>query len=163
MSKQALFVGAIASVIAINSVFADTTVTSRGYVDTEVAKKQDLIETNREYPWHYEMPNWQPEVNLVTTSYNDNNEIVGNEYGILSRNDLLDGYWYGNTILQRLIATLSDDEGGRVIAGTVPSTYVVGEAVRDLDYKKQDKMVCAGWPDGVTQDDAHCWLWSTED
>ena len=34
MSKKTLFIGAIASIIAINSVFADTTVTSKQYVDT---------------------------------------------------------------------------------------------------------------------------------
>ncbi len=35
--------GAIASILTINSVFADTVVTSRGYVDTEIAKKQNKI------------------------------------------------------------------------------------------------------------------------
>ncbi len=44
MSKKPLFIGAIASIIAINSVFADTTVTSRNYVDTQVATKQNKID-----------------------------------------------------------------------------------------------------------------------
>ena len=35
MSKKTLFIGAIASIIAINSVFADTTVTSKDYVDNQ--------------------------------------------------------------------------------------------------------------------------------
>ena len=43
MSKT-LLLGAFASVIAINSVFGDTTVTSRGYVDTQVATKQTKID-----------------------------------------------------------------------------------------------------------------------
>ena len=43
MSKKLLLLGAIASIIAINSVFGDTTVTSKDYVDTEVAKKQNTI------------------------------------------------------------------------------------------------------------------------
>ncbi len=34
MSKRPLLLGAVASIIAINSVFADTTVTSKQYVDT---------------------------------------------------------------------------------------------------------------------------------
>ena len=34
MSKKTLLLGAVASIIAINSVFADTTVTSKTYVDT---------------------------------------------------------------------------------------------------------------------------------
>ena len=41
--KQALFIGAIASVLTINSVLADTVVTSRNYVDTQDALKQDKI------------------------------------------------------------------------------------------------------------------------
>ncbi len=43
MSKKSLLLGAVASIIAINSVFADTTVTSRNYVDTQDALKQDKI------------------------------------------------------------------------------------------------------------------------
>ncbi len=45
MSKKSLFIGAVASIIAINSVFGDTTstVTSRGYVDAAVATKQPKI------------------------------------------------------------------------------------------------------------------------
>ncbi len=35
--------GAIASILTINSVIADTTVTSKNYVDAEVAKKQNTI------------------------------------------------------------------------------------------------------------------------
>ena len=44
--KQALFVSAIASILTINSVMADTTstVTSRGYVDAAVATKQNKID-----------------------------------------------------------------------------------------------------------------------
>ncbi|MBQ6736332.1 MAG: hypothetical protein IJQ90_02490 [Alphaproteobacteria bacterium] len=42
MSKT-LFIGAIASVLTINSVLADTIVTSRGYVDAADALKQDKI------------------------------------------------------------------------------------------------------------------------
>ena len=43
MSKKSLLFGAIASIIAINSVFADTTVTSKTYVDNRDALKQDKI------------------------------------------------------------------------------------------------------------------------
>ena len=39
MSKKTLFIGAVASIIAINSVFADTTVTTRDYVDTNFQTK----------------------------------------------------------------------------------------------------------------------------
>ena len=43
MIKKSLLLGAIASVIAINSVFADTIVTSKSYVDNRDALKQDKI------------------------------------------------------------------------------------------------------------------------
>ncbi len=43
MIKKSLLFGAIASVIAINSVFADTIVTSQSYVDNHDALKQDKI------------------------------------------------------------------------------------------------------------------------
>ena len=44
MRISVLGIGAIASIIAINSVFADTTVTSKQYVDTQVATKQNKID-----------------------------------------------------------------------------------------------------------------------
>ncbi len=43
MSKKTFLLGAIASIIAINSVFADTIVTSQSYVDNHDALKQDKI------------------------------------------------------------------------------------------------------------------------
>jgi hypothetical protein len=43
MIKKSLLLGAIASIIAINSVFADTIVTSQSYVDNRDALKQDKI------------------------------------------------------------------------------------------------------------------------
>ena len=43
MIKKSFLLGAIASVIAINSVFADTIVTSKSYVDNRDALKQDKI------------------------------------------------------------------------------------------------------------------------
>ncbi len=43
MIKKSFLLGAIASVIAINSVMADTTVTSKTYVDNHDALKQDKI------------------------------------------------------------------------------------------------------------------------
>ena len=44
MSKKTLLLGAIASIITINSVFADTTVTTKDYVDSQVATKQTKID-----------------------------------------------------------------------------------------------------------------------
>ena len=49
MSKKTLLLGAVASIIAINSVFADTTVTSKQYVDLvygEFCESNDDCGTN---------------------------------------------------------------------------------------------------------------------
>ena len=43
MSKKTLLLGAIASVLTINAFAVTSTVTSKDYVDTEVAKKQNTI------------------------------------------------------------------------------------------------------------------------
>ena len=48
MSKKTLLLGAIASIIAINSVFADTTVTSKQYVDTTRQATIPAADTNYE-------------------------------------------------------------------------------------------------------------------
>ena len=50
MSKKPLFIGAIASIIAINSVFGDTTVTSKQYVDTTRQATIPVAGTNRNTP-----------------------------------------------------------------------------------------------------------------
>ena len=50
MSKKSLFIGAVASIIAINQVFADTTVTSKQYVDTTRQATIPAAETNIETP-----------------------------------------------------------------------------------------------------------------
>ncbi len=50
MSKKTLFIGAVASIIAINSVFADTTVTSKTYVDTTRQATIPVAGTNEDTP-----------------------------------------------------------------------------------------------------------------
>ncbi len=50
MSKKPLFIGAVASILAINSVFADTTVTSKQYVDTTRQATIPVAGTNRNTP-----------------------------------------------------------------------------------------------------------------
>ncbi len=70
MSKKPLLLGAVASIIAINSVFADTTVTSKQYVDTTRQATIPAAETNIETPG----------VSVVT--YTDTAGTIG-ERGIL--------------------------------------------------------------------------------
>ena len=50
MSKKSILLGAIASVIAINSVFADTIVTSKSYVDTTRQATIPVAGTNANTP-----------------------------------------------------------------------------------------------------------------
>ncbi len=50
MSKKPLFIGAVASIIAINSVLADTTVTSKTYVDTTRQATIPVAGTNANTP-----------------------------------------------------------------------------------------------------------------
>ena len=50
MIKKSFLLGAIASIIAINSVFADTIVTSKSYVDTTRQATIPAAETNIETP-----------------------------------------------------------------------------------------------------------------
>ena len=70
MSKQALFIGAIASIIAINQVVADTTVTSKQYVDTTRQATIPTADTN------YEANGGG--VSVVT--YTDNAGVLGERY-----------------------------------------------------------------------------------
>ena len=83
MIKKSFLLGAIASVIAINSVFADTIVTSKSYVDTTRQATIPAAETNIETPG----------VSVVT--YTDTAGTIG-ERGIFNPETDFDGQ--NNTI-----------------------------------------------------------------
>ena len=152
MSKP-LFIGAIASIIAINSVFADTTVTSRQYVDTEVAKKQNIISTGLvdfENNWdgHHEI-NDMP----ALVSYETETGVVGNKYGIITQSNVENWSFECDSFN---CGPMEEADYLIPTAAAVKSGY--SSLYNDI-MGKQDKMTCAGWPDGVTQNDANCWLW----
>ena len=80
MSKKPLFIGAVASIIAINSVFANTIVTSQTYVDNADALKQDIITTGL-----VDFEHDGDDINGLSAlvSYDTTSGVVGNKYGIL--------------------------------------------------------------------------------
>ena len=153
MSKKTLLFGTIASIIAVNSVFADTTtstVTSKNYVDAEVAKKQNIIETGLvdfENNWdgHYEI-NDMP----ALVSYETETGVVGNKYGIIAQSNVenwgfeCDSFYCGPM---------------READYLIPTAAAVQSGYGRLYDDKQNKMTCAGWPDGVAHTDENCWLW----
>ena len=106
--KQALFIGAIASILTINSVIADTTVTSRNYVDTQDALKQDKITagTTGNVVTYNGTQNGQAQFsergifNFETDWDDENGEIVsGHEGDLLDAGSIVPGlYNMGNTV-----------------------------------------------------------------
>ncbi len=151
MSKKPLLLGAVASIIAINSVFADTTVTSRQYVDTEVAKKQNIISTG--------LVGIDNNSNLLPAlvSYDSESDVVGNEYGILSQ-AVVDSWEYSGP--ECLSMHCNDVENyDKVIPTAQAVTEALNHAQEFTSQYYQSKMTCAGYPDGVPHLDENCWLW----
>ncbi len=154
MSKKPLFIGAVASIIAINSVLADTTVTSRGYVDTEVAKKQDIIESAMVNSGTVENRPWEDQLTSIA-SYDDDG-LVANKYGILSQ-ELIDN---AEMALSNYFGYLRYGSPELAHADkAVPTVAKVVEEFRFFDSAKQNELTCAGYPDGVPHTDENCWLW----
>ena len=159
MRISVLTIGAIASILSINSVFATTsTVTSKDYVDTALETKQDLIEVSGG-GWYY---GWQPEATLVSSSGSEDGDVTGNQYGILDA--MGDGIPYYATkpsgdidYAETFREFITDEDGDGLSHFTVPNTYFVGAAVSQVNYDAT--MRCAGWPDGVQHTDENCWLW----
>lgn len=157
MRISILTIGAFASIIAINSVFADTTVTSKQYVDTEVAKKQNIIETGLVSV----DANTQPLSAVV--SYDTENDIVGNEYGILTQEIVEDWGVDCSTIHCNFDST----ESAR-FDRAIPTVTAVKTAL-EQDYNMLQaeiisltRKVCAGWPDDIPvaqRNNTNCWLW----
>ncbi len=154
MSKKPLFIGAVASIIAINSVFADTTVTSRGYVDTEVAKKQDIIESAM-------IPQTTDKLLQDTlpsiASYDDEDGLVANKFGILTYPQLA---WSETQLMYTF--DLTDSQDLAFADRVVPTAAAVQDSLYTLYKTKANKMTCAGWPDGVQHMDENCWLWTKQ-
>ncbi len=125
MSKK-LLLGAIASIIAINSVFADTTstVTSRQYVDNALETKQDKITTGYVETSYDSLP--------ALVSYYDG-ELTGNKIGIL------DSYTV-EEFNESKLRFLDKETEGRDYDTVVPTVTLVADAIEDLWRNKQDSL-----------------------
>lgn len=133
--KQALFIGAIASVLTLNNAMAlgENTVTSKSYVDARDATKQDIIS----------MPGAEGFIMIYDGIDEETGQSMFNAREMYP--DVSLDQWDG-----------TDKQTGRMI----PGVNSVWTALQD----RQAKMTCAGWPDGTTQydathTDANCWLW----
>ncbi len=136
MSKKLLF-AAIASV-AMGHAFADATtqtITTQDYVDNqddaiyeyvddELANKQDLIETDNWSPDSHYLPVY---TTLVTSDMDNNNEIRGDTYGIMTGDALreVSGFYDGRGFL----TLAGNEDAGSIVGSTVPTTATVADAL----------------------------------
>ena len=144
MRISVLTIGAIASIIAINSVFADTTtstVTSRDYVDAQDALKQDIIPTPMD---ELELP---VSTTLVTNDLGDN-EIRGDRFSILDGDALwtMGHNWWPNSgyAAERELINLDTEENYSFsdIEHTVPTAMAVSKAlyyiVENMSHRRRE-------------------------
>jgi hypothetical protein len=150
MIKKSLLLGAIASIIAINSVLADTTVTSKTYVDNQDDAlyneldeiKQDIVPvagTNASTP------------GSAVVTYTGTAGQIG-ERGILEPGQLLD---------------MQTDANKLVTVGQV--SYALGQVSEQIEQATHlprtttTNKVCTEWVSGQSHTDANCLLWNLVD
>ncbi len=150
MRISVLTIGAIASTIAINSVFADTTVTSRNYVDTQDALKQDKITAGTTG-------------NVVTYNGTQNGQAQFSERAIFNPETGFDENW----------DVVSGHEGDLVTAGfIVPDVNNIYNQITDLGDQIEQVTnlpettvtykTCVGW-NSEFHTDNNCILWNLSD
>lgn len=165
MSKKALLLGAIASIIAINSVFADTTVTSKAYVDNqdnaiynyvdeELQTKQDLIETDED-TWTQRSGGGHQYMASAPLATFDGDLWQGNQYQVFER--IVNDPENHSADQWATLEPFLTEEWQPAGWATVPTTYTVAQAIQAV--KNAGTMTCAGYPDGVPHTDENCWLW----
>ncbi|MBQ6736019.1 MAG: hypothetical protein IJQ90_00855 [Alphaproteobacteria bacterium] len=165
MSKVLLF-GAIASVLAINLVFADpVTVTTQDYVDTAVATKQDKItaKTDEYYP------------DSVITDTETNGTVSKRlvVYGDPYNAWFVDDTAIGAALFQgALLSTLPRYVDGIYnYSDAELKNAVVSAGVLDKAFKsthlfistKQKTKVCVQYIDGAAETSENCLLWNLPD
>ncbi len=120
MSKKLFLFGTIASVIAINSVFADTIVTSQSYVDNHDALKQDKITagTTGNVVTYNGTQNGQAQFSeraifdLETDWDDENGEIVsGHEGDLLDAGSIVPGLYEMDDALTKVMLALQGTAG----------------------------------------------------
>ncbi len=152
MSKKPLLLGAVASIIAINSVFADTTVTSRNYVDTQVATKQNKIDATG--------------ANFTNGSVVETTSTPGvvTQRGIFNPDTDFD--WENNEV----VSGHEDDLVTADIYNQVDDIYNqingLGEQIQQATNLPQTTVTyksCTEWVSGQLHTDANCILWNLSD
>ena len=151
MSKT-LLLGAIASIIAINSVLADTVVTSRNYVDTQVATKQNKIDATG--------ANFTNGSVVETTS----------TPGVVTQRAIFDP---GTNFDWDTNEVASGHEGDLVTADIYPAVGEMYNQIQEIQNNMPDfddlpkttttNKVCTEWVAGQAQTDANCLLWNLTD
>ena len=190
MIKKSLLFGAIASIIAINSVFADTTVTSKTYVDNHDALKQDKITagttgnvvtyngTQNGQAQFSERAIFDPETNF---DYENNEVASGHEGDLVTAdsifptvNDLRHGP--ANTVaMYNGWGFLGGPGGSRGIydgsttydSSTDADKLVTASVVQNVSNNLPETTVtyktCTEWLDGAAHTDQNCILWNLSD
>ena len=151
MIKKSFLLGAIASIIAINSVFADTIVTSKSYVDTTRQATIPASGTNANTPGE------------TVVTYTDTAGTIG-ERGIF--NPETDFDLQNNTIAP-------GHEGDLVTAGIFPDVGRMYNQIREIQNNMPDfddlpettvtYKTCTEWLDGAAHTDQNCILWNLTD
>ncbi len=170
MSKK-LLLGAIASIITINSVLADTqTITTQNYVDTRVETKQDKISprgTGGQF--NLSMP-----TAVITDT--DTDGVIAKRYIIQGGTNgwtgptseawgtkLADGY---------MVQQMADDAelfhglGESDIKNSIVSAEVLDRAFKLSNSRisaKQKNKICVRYLDGAAETSENCLLWNLPD
>ncbi len=139
MSKKPLFIGAIASIIAINSVFADTTVTSKQYVDTTRQATIPVVGTNANTPGE------------TVVTYTDSAGTIGERYICditASDNDDCDD---NNLVTVDYVNGLGD--------------YIeeIEQQISNIPQTATTATHCVGWETGHENIDEYCILWNLDE
>ncbi len=84
----------------------------------------------------------------------DDDGLVANKIGILTQST---AYSADNTPAHYF--DLDNDTERAIAEKMVPTVAAVAGDIQDLERDKQNKLTCAGYPDGVPHTDENCWLW----
>ena len=170
MRISILTIGAIASIITINSVFADTTVTTQNYVDSQVETKQDKISNNMKNTPYGGMNAPDSVITDTATDGTVAKRVI--IYGGVNEAWGVDDSFIGAQLRQgRLSNGLagmedvygysdSDLKNGIISAGVINSAF--GDTNQQLSYK-QKKKVCVQYITGAEETSENCLLWNLPD
>ena len=165
MSKTLIF-ATIASIIAINSVFADTqTITTQDYVDLQVATKQDKISAKTE--------EYYPDSVLTDTPTNGNINkrlvIYGDPYNawFIAEEAIGDAIRQGRliTAMQNWTQGIynyadADLKNAVVSAGVLNNAF---NTTNSMILDRQKNKTCVRYLDGAAETSENCLLWNLPD